>query len=797
MSFLNWFLPNTLQKKITFITIGVISFFGFTSLVFIYFQTADNLIKAEKAHLINSTKYQTINISNILSTSFDIAHNLASFPQVASYLLSKDPSLEKSLLNLFNNYNIGNHYSSIYLLDLQGNALVSTDPSFVGKNYAFRDYFIQSIAGHDHLQPAVGVTSKELGYYFSTPVKNGAKIVGILVLKMSPDNPDQVFFSADISSSDNMMIVDRYGVVIHSLKPSQLYKSLGVLSDQTIDEIRRKQLYPDTIAPLSYQALQDSLESTDDYQVFDVYDKLDSAREILYLGKTPGYPLFLVSEFNYSTIADKANTTALILGIFVLLAAIVSGLLLLIMVGKFVSPINRLSTSAKLISEGGLNKNIIVKTGDEIESLSISLNQMVTNLVEAKSNVESQVASRTAELEKLNQDMSLKSTEVDRSRLAIINVLEDVEAEKAQTSALLAGIGEGVLAVDQNYKIIYVNSVAETLLGRKSADLIGKIYHKYLKSSDSKGNHIKASDRAFKISMSTGKSLSTSVTDPFYYYRQDGSKFPVAITVSPILLNGRVIGGIDVFRDITHEIEVDKMKTEFISLASHQLRTPLSAMKWFADMLLKGDAGKLKKDQQEFVQNIYDSNERMIELVNSLLNISRIESGRLMINPVLTHLPELIDDVVKDIKTKLDFKKQNLVVSIHPSLPEINLDKSLTRQVYLNLLTNAIKYTPEGGDISVMVSKDHNDIVTQISDSGYGIPAKDHHKVFQKFFRSENIVKHETDGSGLGLYLIKAVIESSGGKIWFKSDEGKGTSFWFTLPIKGVAPKQGEVTLDS
>ena len=363
--------------------------------------------------------------------------------------------------------------------------------------------------------------------------------------------------------------------------------------------------------------------------------------------------------------------------------------------------------------------------------------------------------------------------------------------------AMLQSLGEGLIVVDEKAEIALIN---ETALGfinlPNQAAAVGRpileAYELYDANDKDRTKVISHDQRPSYISLHTG----ASVNEVYGFYKADGKKYLMSITANPVILNDAIIGAITVMRDVTKEKEVDRMKTEFISLASHQLRTPLSAIKWYSEMLVAGDAGELKDDQLDFAKNIVDSTERMIALVNALLNISRIESGRILVDPKPTDLKELVSAIVADLKAKTEEKTQTLLISVHDELPKINLDPRLIGQVYMNLLTNAIKYTPKGGEISVFISRKDNDIISQVTDNGYGIPKEQQGRVFEKFFRAANAVKVETDGTGLGLYLIKAVVESSGGKIWFQSEEGKGTTFWFSMPVSGMKPKEGEVTLD-
>lgn len=400
-------------------------------------------------------------------------------------------------------------------------------------------------------------------------------------------------------------------------------------------------------------------------------------------------------------------------------------------------------------------------------------------------------------VERSLQDRAL---ELERVKVAMANMTKDVlaerdrvEKERAKDAAILQSVGDGLFAADLDGNVILVNLAAEELLELKEEEILGRPLYKVFVLYDEEGKIVPEEERPIYIALETGGEINKI----FVYKGKDKRKIFLNIIATPIRQRDKVIGAIGVVRDVTKEKEVDRMKTEFISLASHQLRTPLSAIKWFTEMLIAGDAGALNPEQNDFAKNIIDSTERMIELVNSLLNISRIESGRIIISPEPTDLKKLVESIATELRVKFEQKRQVFVLSVHDSLPQITIDPQLIRQVYLNLLTNAIKYSPEGGEITVFISRNNEEIISQVSDNGYGIPKEQQGKVFKKFFRAENVAKMETDGTGLGLYLIKAIVESSKGKIWFQSEAGKGTSFWFSLPVAGVTPKKGEVTLDS
>lgn len=452
--------------------------------------------------------------------------------------------------------------------------------------------------------------------------------------------------------------------------------------------------------------------------------------------------------------ANITNTAQeFLLALLPILAALALGVLISQSISK---SLGKIKYGAQHMANGDFSQKIKVASRDELGEVAAAFNQMSDRLRDSY------------------------------RRLAL---------ENQRDEALIESMSEGVIAIDGQLNVVLINSVATELLQIPSREeVIGSAF------SESKYIFFTADDKPLEADAHPGREVLKNgkpVSEIYMFHRPDDKKVLLHVDTNPVVVDEKIVGAIVLLRDVTKEKEVDRMKTEFISLASHQLRTPLSAIKWYTEMLLSGDAGKLSDEQNEFAKSVYDSSERMIALVNSLLNISRIESGRIIIDPKPTDLNELVSGIVADLKAKIEERNQTLIISVHKDLPKVNLDPRMISQVYMNLLTNAIKYTPKGGEISVFVSTKDGMILSQVTDNGYGIPKSQHSKMFQKFFRAENIVKVETDGTGLGLYLIKAIVESSGGKIWFESEEGKGTTFWFTIPLSGMKPKEGEVTLDA
>jgi PAS domain S-box-containing protein len=368
-----------------------------------------------------------------------------------------------------------------------------------------------------------------------------------------------------------------------------------------------------------------------------------------------------------------------------------------------------------------------------------------------------------------------------------------VSEQQAKADAIFYSIGDGAIVTDEFGRITKVNPVARRILGYTKSELLGKWFPRKIVMVDADDKVINLIDRPVTKAFLTGQPIS----EKSYYRHKNGHKIPVSVNISPILVNNKPIGAIEVFRDISFEEEVDRMKSEFISLASHQLRTPLSAVKTYSHMLIDGYMGKITPAQKESLSTIVNATNRMNELISTLLNITKIESGTIAIRPGLLRIDKAAQEVADELFLSAQEKAIKLSLKVTGDAPKsIRTDKLILKEILTNVMSNAIKYTPDGGSVKTTVRLRQDDIMISISDTGWGIPKYSQDQVFSKFFRGQNIVKRETSGTGLGLYLVKGLIDAIGGKIWFKSQEGAGTHFYITLPrgvkTRSIAPKKRE-----
>jgi signal transduction histidine kinase len=247
--------------------------------------------------------------------------------------------------------------------------------------------------------------------------------------------------------------------------------------------------------------------------------------------------------------------------------------------------------------------------------------------------------------------------------------------------------------------------------------------------------------------------------------------------------------------------ELDQTKDEFISMASHQLRTPLTTIKGYLSMVLEGDVGPVSKNEKKMIQQAFDSAERMVFLIGDLLNISRLQSGKFVIENKPTDLAKMVEVEVSQLQETAKNHHLTLKYKKPEKLPSLNLDDTKIRQVVMNFLDNAIYYTPAGGSIEAVLEQTDGEIRFTVNDTGLGVPAAEQHHLFSKFYRAGNARKMRPDGTGLGLFMAKKVITAQGGAIIFKSTEGKGSTFGFSFPrhsmevkdLKPIQPKKKEV----
>jgi len=347
---------------------------------------------------------------------------------------------------------------------------------------------------------------------------------------------------------------------------------------------------------------------------------------------------------------------------------------------------------------------------------------------------------------------------------------EAAEEEKKKILAVIAYLTDGLLIFDKNNNISLINPQAEKIFNVESREVLGR--------SVLELSHFPNIQPL--ISFLGGGIREVSKKEIIIK-----ENFILEVSSVSMIVKKEKIGSLVILHDISKEKLIERMKSEFVTLAAHQLRTPASAVKWTIRMLLDGEMGEMTKEQKEAVEKTYKTNEKMIRLVDDLLNVAQIEEGKYLSRLVLSDIEEVIQSVINFYGERI--KQKNLKFKFQKSkekLPQVMLDEEKMIIAVKDILDNAIRYTPVGGRITISIRMRIEEIEIQIQDTGLGIPRNQQNQVFTKFFRAANIKKIDTEGTGLGLYISKNIIEAHGGRIWFKSEKGKGSIFYFTIPVK-------------
>ena len=406
----------------------------------------------------------------------------------------------------------------------------------------------------------------------------------------------------------------------------------------------------------------------------------------------------------------------------------------------------------------------------------------ITEIKKLQEGLEEKVAERTKELE--------------RTKKSLINMLEDteearkkVEEEKNKTFAILSNLVDPIIVTDEKGALSLLNPAAEEVLGIKKESLGEEVFHD---KEYSMNNFHKIARKDFEVKeISFEEDKNGDIIEEELTLKNGEKESIYKVITAKVFDRDIYLGTMKIFHDLTREKAIDQMKSEFISIAAHQLRTPLSAIKWVIKMVLDEDSGKLNDEQKELLDKGYKSNERIIELVNDLLNVSRIEEGRFGYKFDMCDLQEVIDIVNDNTKNIIKKNNQKLNILKPRNIPKVYIDKERILLVLQNLVDNAIKYTPEFGKIEIIIEKkDDKFLEVSVKDNGVGVPEEDKVKLFTKFFRATNVMRMQTEGSGLGLFIAKNIIEEHKGRIWIESEEGKGTKISFTLPLKNAKIKE-------
>jgi signal transduction histidine kinase len=351
---------------------------------------------------------------------------------------------------------------------------------------------------------------------------------------------------------------------------------------------------------------------------------------------------------------------------------------------------------------------------------------------------------------------------------------EDIESERDKVVAIVNNLVDGIILLDHRGRVALMNPYAQRLLALRTREYTNTILTP---------NKFKAALRPLV------EFIQSATKEPVYESSEltieDGGEHVIiqATALQVTDTEGANIGSLVILRNVTKEKDLDQMKSDFISVAAHQLRTPLSTLKWLFKLLLDGDGGAMTAKQTDLISKGYQRNEEVIEIVNNLLDVSEIEGGRLPLTFVSASLTDLLKELTEASRVHALRKEVNIEYQQTVELPAMKIDRQKLKMALQNLIENGIKYSYPKQTVTVSVGIDNDEAIVKIKDTGIGMSDETKDKLFTKFFRGREAVNKDPSGSGLGLYIVRNIIEKHGGSIDLESTLGKGTTFIIRLPI--------------
>lgn len=396
-----------------------------------------------------------------------------------------------------------------------------------------------------------------------------------------------------------------------------------------------------------------------------------------------------------------------------------------------------------------------------------AITEKVTEIMDKE--LEKRVDVRTKELSRRYESVIQQK---DKNQEVVRKKFEKVLEDKNATEAVVRSIAEGLVVVDAEGKVIMMNPAAEKLLGVSGKDKIGKPLNEDLKEEQ-------------LVSLIKGSPGEANKEIELLSQHDETKKVLRASSAVVENADGKTVGMVSVLSDITKQKELDKMKSSFVTSVSHELRTPLVIMQKSLFLLRDEIVNQLNEPQKDFLIIIERNLKRLTLLINDLLDLAKLEAGKMILRRQAASIKDIIHESVLGLSTWAQTKSITIENTVQENIPRVNVDPDRIIQVMNNLIGNAIKFTPEGGKIIVdaFFRKDVNDVGVSIKDTGIGISKENLPKVFDKFYQIEERASTDINGTGIGLSVVKEIVQLHGGKIWVESEKGEGARFAFTLPL--------------